>query len=113
VCAKGIERVTLLHSDIQGFEYDMLRGCGDLVDNRKISFLFISTHSLKVHFQCRRYVVERGYKLITEHTPKESYSEDGLIVAAAEAGALAPVAISKRPVSPRQKFKAAFFKLTT
>jgi FkbM family methyltransferase len=112
VCAKGIDRVTLLHSDIQGFEYDMLRGCGELVDNRKISFLFISTHSLKVHFQCRRHLVERGYTLIAEHTPKESYSEDGLIVAAAAAGALSPVAISKRPVSARQKFKAAFFKLT-
>lgn len=112
VRSKGIERVALLHSDIQGFEYDMLRGCGDLLDNRKIGFLFISTHSLKVHFQCRKHIVQKGYSIIAEHTPKESYSEDGLIVAAADPAALPPVEVSKRPVSARQKFKAAFFKLT-
>ena len=112
VRAKRIERVTLLHSDIQGFEYDMLRGCGELIDQRQIRFLFISTHSLKVHFQCRRHLLHRGYTLITEHTPNESYSEDGLLVAAADATALPPVEVSKRPISPRQKLKAAFFKLT-
>ena len=26
---KGIEKVSLLHSAIQGFEYEMLQGCGD------------------------------------------------------------------------------------
>jgi len=35
VWSKGIERVGLLHSDIQGFEYEMLCGCGDLIDQRK------------------------------------------------------------------------------
>ena len=111
--ARGIDRIAILHSDIQGFEYDMLRGCGDLLEQKKISFVFISTHSAKVHFQCRAHLVRKNYTVIAEHTPKESYSEDGLIVAAASASALAPVRISKRPVSARQKLKAAAFKLVT
>jgi FkbM family methyltransferase len=110
---KGIGKVSLLHSDIQGFEYEMLRGCGDLITCRQIEFVFISTHSLKGHFQCLKYVTRNGYTIIAEHTPKESYSEDGLIVGTASPGAVPRVQISKRPVSARQKLKAAAFKLLT
>lgn len=113
VQARGIERIAILHSDIQGFEYDMLRGCGGMLDEKKISFFFISTHGLKVHFQCRSHLIHKDYALIAEHTPKESYSEDGLIVASASPNAIPPVEISKRPISVRQKIKAAAFKLIT
>lgn len=113
VRAKGIEKVSLLHSDIQGFEYEMLQGCGDLITGRQIEFVFISTHSLKGHFQCLKYVTRNGYTIIAEHTPKESYSEDGLIVGTASPSAVPRVQISKRPVSARQKLKAAAFKLLT
>jgi FkbM family methyltransferase len=110
---KGIEKVALLHSDIQGFEYEMLQGCGDLIIGRQIEFVFISTHSLKIHFQCLKYVVQNGYTIIAEHNPKESYSEDGLIVGAASPRAVPRVQISKRPMSVRLRLKAAAFKLLT
>jgi FkbM family methyltransferase len=110
---KGIEKVTLLHSDIQGFEYDMLRGCGDLIAGRQIEFVFISTHRLKGHFQCLKHLTHSGYTIVAEHTPKESYSEDGLIVGTASPSAVPQVQISKRPVSARQRLKAAAFKLLT
>jgi len=110
---KGIEKVSLLHSDIQGFEFEMLQGCGDLITGRQIEFVFISTHSLKVHFQCLKYVTRNGYTVIAEHTPKESYSEDGLIVVTASPSTVPRVQISKKPVSARQKLKAAAFKLLT
>lgn len=111
VKGKGIEQVTLLHSDIQGFEYEMLQGCGDLITSRQIEFVFISTHNLRRHFQCLKYVARNGYTIIAEHTPKESYSEDGLIVGAASPSAVPRVQISKKPVSARQKLKAAAFRL--
>jgi FkbM family methyltransferase len=111
VQGKNIERVTMLHADIQGFEYEMLRGCGDLIAQRKIEFVFISSHSLKLHFQCRKHLVRSGYTIIAEHTPKESYSDDGLLVASASSHAVSPIQISKKPVSARQSFKAALFKL--
>jgi FkbM family methyltransferase len=107
---KGIEKVTLLHSDIQGFEYEMLQGCGDLITGRRIDLAFISTHSLKVHFQCLKYLASAGYTMIAEHTPKESYSDDGLIAAAASPTAVPPVRISKKPVSARLRLKTAAFK---
>jgi hypothetical protein len=91
----------------------MLLGCGDWLDQKKISFFFISTHGLKVHFQCRAHLIRKGYSIIAEHTPKESYSEDGLVVASGSPTALPAVPISKRPVSARQKLKAAAFKLMT
>ncbi len=106
---KRIEKVALLHSDIQGFEYEMLQGCDDLITGRQIEFIFISTHSLRVHFQCLKYLARSGYTIIAEHTPKESYSEDGLIAGAASPRAVPRIQISKRPVSVRQKLKAAVF----
>jgi FkbM family methyltransferase len=108
---KGIGKVTLLHSDIQGFEYEMLQGCGDLINGGQIEFVFISTHNLKVHFQCLKYLARARYSIIAEHTPKESYSDDGLIVAAASPSAVPRVPISKRPVSARLKLKTAAYKL--
>jgi FkbM family methyltransferase len=110
---KGIDNVALLHSDIQGFEYEMLQGCGDLIVRREIEFVFVSTHSLKVHFQCLKCLTRNRYTIIADHTPKESYSEDGLIVGAATPSAVPRVQISKRPVSARQKLKAAVFQLLT
>ena len=109
--SKGIDYVTLLHSDIQGLEYEMLRGCGNLLDEKKIGFVFLSTHSLKIHFPCRKHLTQKGYSIIAEHTPKESYSEDGLIVASASPEAVPRVEVSKRPLSRHQKFKAALFRL--
>jgi hypothetical protein len=109
VQAKGIDQVDLLHADIQGFEYEMLCGCGDLITQRRIGFVFISSHSLKLHFQCRKHLAQAGYMIIAEHTPKESYSDDGLIVASASPQALPRIEISKRPLSARQRFKAAVF----
>ena len=107
---RGIRKVTLLHSDIQGFEYDMLQGCGELILGRQIEFIFISTHNLKLHFKCMKYLTRAGYTIIAEHTPKESYSDDGLIVAAASPTAVPRIEISKKPVSARLKLKTAALK---
>jgi FkbM family methyltransferase len=111
VRAKGIEKLTLLHSDIQGFEYEMLQGCGDLIAGRQIEFVFVSTHNLKAHFQCLKYLAGAGYTIVAEHTPKESYSDDGLIVVAASPGAVPAVQVSKRPIPMRLKLQTAAFRL--
>ena len=107
---KGIETVTLLHSDIQGFEYEMLQGCGDLItsgDRVRIYFYPQPQGALPMSEVCDAQWVP----IIAEHTPKESYSEDGLIVGAACPSTVPRVEISKKPVSVRQAFKAAVFRL--
>ena len=81
---EGLTRVEILHADIQGHEYAMLVGTKDLLTNKLIRFVFLSTHGFKIHAKCLGFLRKRRYKIIAEHTPGESYSVDGLIVACAD-----------------------------
>lgn len=81
VAEKGIEHMHILHSDIQGFEHEMLHGASDLIRDRKVDYLFISTHSMELHRQCRDYLSDQDYQILTSVTPEESYSVDGILVA--------------------------------
>jgi hypothetical protein len=47
---KNIDSIDILHSDIQGYEYLMLNQIIELLEKKKIKFLFISTHSNDIHF---------------------------------------------------------------
>jgi FkbM family methyltransferase len=107
--SKGIESISILHSDIQGAEYDMLRGCGDLIERKKIQFVFISTHTLGLHCRCRTYLARCGYSIIAEYTQYESYTADGLVAASSEK--LAPVEVSRKPVSLRRRIKTTLFRM--
>lgn len=77
----NLEHVHMLHSDIQGQEFEMLKSATDSIRSKKIAFLFISTHSEGVHNDCLDFFKEHDYRVIVHHTPKESFSCDGLIVA--------------------------------
>jgi len=79
---KGIGEVDILHSDIQGAEYAMLKGAEKSIKANKIKYIFVSTHG-NSHKLCQEFLAARGFHTIAEHTIKESYSADGLIVAAA------------------------------
>ena len=76
-----IAHLHLLHSDIQGFELDMLIGARKALVDRMVDYIFISTHSNHIHKQCIEELGARGYNIVTEHDLDESYSVDGLIVA--------------------------------
>ena len=77
---KGLARITILHSDIQGYEEDMLSGAQELLDDRRIDWIFVSTHG-KRHLPCRDILTNAGYRMIAEHDLSESASMDGLLVA--------------------------------
>ena len=47
-----IPYVDILHTDIQGAEYNMLLGCQKAIRANKIAFIFLSTHSEMLHQQC-------------------------------------------------------------
>ena len=79
----GIHHIDLLHVDIQGAEYDMLRGGKAAISDQKIRYFFISTHGYQ-HENCLDFLQSHGYQTICSHTIAESYSGDGLIVARAE-----------------------------
>ena len=76
-----LEDITILHSDIQGAEYDMLLGAQRLLNNKQIEYLFVSTHGDVIHNDCLNYLLSKQYTILCEHNVSESYSADGLIVA--------------------------------
>lgn len=90
----GLDRVEILHSDIQGAEVRMLRGAKNALRRKQVQWVFISTHGENVHQCCIKLLRMHGYSLIAHHTPKESFSVDGLIVASASS-AERPVKISR------------------
>jgi hypothetical protein len=44
MASQNISRLTILHSDIQGYEQEMLEGASHALDNHQIEHVFLSTH---------------------------------------------------------------------
>jgi hypothetical protein len=95
-----IARVHLLHSDIQGFELDMLQGAAAAFDGRLVDHVFISTHSNALHRDCREWLVDRGYRIHQDIDLDASFSHDGLLVACSpEVTRLPELTLDRRSVS--------------
>ncbi len=80
---KGIDFLDLLHSDIQGYELEMLEGARQLFDQKKVGCVFISTHGDDLHESCLQFLRERNFEIIRSVPLAESHSYDGVIVAKA------------------------------
>lgn len=95
--SRGIETLHILHADIQGAELEMLDGCEDAFKNRRIHFIFISSHSNQLHDACEARLRERGFEVLASINMDDSYSEDGLLVAKLPGiPGPAPFALSRR-----------------
>ena len=77
----SIRHVHLLHSDIQGFELDMLRGAERAFRERRVDHVFISTHSNALHRDCVAWLLEKDYRVHQDIDLDATFSHDGLIVA--------------------------------
>ncbi|MES2773467.1 MAG: FkbM family methyltransferase [Bacteroidota bacterium] len=81
-CAdKSIHFIDMLHCDIQGFEYEMLTGAKKMMQQDKIGYFFISTHSNEVHYKCLNLLTSNQYAIVASSDLDQTYAEDGLIVA--------------------------------
>lgn len=91
-----LRHVNLLHSDIQGAEFEMLLSAINSIESGKIDYFFISTHAQTLHEECINFLKSHHYQILAEHSQDESFSVDGLIVAKRE-GVAGPdkIAISK------------------
>ncbi|CAN5482491.1 hypothetical protein BH10PSE7_BH10PSE7_15650 [soil metagenome] len=93
---QGLERLTVLHADIQGAEEALLTQARPLLERRSIDYLLVSTHSEQLHSRCLNIFRDVGYRIIAEHTPEESYSFDGLIAVQSTDTPILEVSITKR-----------------
>ena len=75
-----INFVDILHSDIQGNEFKMLKGAENLINSRNVGYIFISTHSNELHNACHSHLKNKGYLELCSANMEETYSFDGLLV---------------------------------
>ena len=78
---RSIHRLDILHADIQGAEIEMLRGAVRMFNEKRVDFVFISTHSNELHAGCIDFLVSRGYDILADADLDQTYSYDGVIVA--------------------------------
>ena len=80
-----LDRIDFLLADTQGAETDMLARSLDLIREKRIRFLVVSTHHHSIsgdpltHQKCLEMLEEADCHVIAEHAVGESYSGDGLI----------------------------------
>jgi hypothetical protein len=99
----GLQEVELLHADVQGAELGLLSSCETLFAAGKIRFVVVSTHHVSIsgspttHADCVAYLKVNGAHILCEHDVDESFSGDGLIVAAMrrEDSVIPPIDISR------------------
>ncbi|MGY6275597.1 FkbM family methyltransferase [Methylomonas sp. MgM2] len=77
-----IQKIDILHSDIQGYEVEMLENCSDSLEKQRIDYLFISTHSQQLHYHIKDRLVSFNYRVeISADFDFETTSFDGFIFA--------------------------------
>lgn len=76
-----VDVLDVLHSDIQGYELKMLQGAKEALGNKKIKYVFISTHSNALHQQCIDELKKYDFVIVADANLDESYASDGVIVA--------------------------------
>jgi len=81
VVKHDIKHINLLHSDIQGFEHQMLQGSKRVLSEGRVDVIFISTHSDKVHQECLDLLKIHDFAIRSDIGLEDTFSEDGLIVA--------------------------------
>jgi hypothetical protein len=77
-----IEKLEILHSDIQGFEFEMLSEAKVNLGKHKIDYVFVSTHSQDLHTNCAKQLKSHGYRIeVTSDFDFETTSSDGFLFA--------------------------------
>jgi hypothetical protein len=72
----------ILHSDIQGYEEEMLLGSSASLLENKIKYIFISTHSEELHNKCIKILSKFNYRIeVSSDHETHTTSCDGLIFA--------------------------------
>lgn len=80
---QGIERLDILHADIQGSEVDMLADARQALAGQRVDWCFVSTHSDALHKGVQEALSGHGYRIdISADVETETTSFDGIVIAA-------------------------------
>ncbi|WP_349371492.1 FkbM family methyltransferase [Salinarimonas sp.] len=86
--AAGVDAIDILHIDVQGWERRALLGARDTLAQGLVGWVFASTHrwleegrDLDLHQATLDLLTSAGYVIVAAHTPEESFTVDGLVVA--------------------------------
>lgn len=60
----NINYIDILHSDIQGSEFEMLCEIESYLKEKRVKYLFISTHSNDLHYKCMEFLKNIDYRII-------------------------------------------------
>ena len=74
-----LDELSVLHSDIDGSEINMLHGCERSFLNKKIKYAFILTHGLKTHLECLDIISKYDYNILLDHR-ENNIGNDSLII---------------------------------
>jgi Methyltransferase FkbM domain len=97
----GYPRLNILHSDIQGYEVEMLQGATESFRRQLIDYTFISTHSQILHDQVIAALFELGMRVeISSGFDEETTSFDGFVFASSPA--MSPVFPCFSPLGRRE-----------
>lgn len=78
----NIPKITLLHSDIQGYEFEMLQNASNALSSQNIDYMFISTHSKRIHDSCIQEISKYNYVIEIDSEPEfHTTCTDGFILA--------------------------------
>ena len=79
---RGLEKIDLLHSDIQGAEFEMLRTAVETIEAKKIDRLMVSTHSRDLHRFTTEALSHEGYRIEVDcHPDTNATATDGFVLA--------------------------------
>jgi hypothetical protein len=79
---RKIKQLDILHTDIQGFETEMLQGAQDVLAKHRVHYLFISTHSQAIHGAIIGQLNQLGYRVeVSCDYDVQTTSFDGLVFA--------------------------------
>jgi hypothetical protein len=76
-----IEKLAILHCDIQGHEFEMLEGAKNSIKSRLIDYFFISSHTTNLHYACIDFLRQSSYEILAHADMLDTYSYDGFIAA--------------------------------
>jgi hypothetical protein len=79
---KGLSHLDILHSDIQGYEVEMLDGSSNTLSNKLADYIFVSTHSQELHDTVIEKLGHYEYRVeVASNFDAETTSYDGFVFA--------------------------------